>query len=538
MLVQHRRRLTTVSHSRFQKTTEVVPKNGGLRKARTSKHKGDELSGPGQKQKQKRKRTKIGAVKSSIEQQSGEPAAKAAKPVPFDATLKTSASCKGGDRDDCHPIEHWASTGLWPDNFSKMSQEQSDSSKKRGRGSSYTQSTKDGDAPKAHTRAFEGHIAQYGILMEEQKGRLLLSATSRALCETILLGRYDEPQYTLFPLSKFLDVCDRLRTRNEYRVFRDITPLLVPSAELLYICGHGDLEHISEEVSADWTKSDPMGGPKPRPDFAAGISSSAFTDEEISKLKNHTAWERPTLFTDNMYFPFLLCEAKSGDQGINRADRQNAQSSSMAVNAVVQLHRVLGDDRTSRLSGQILVFSVSHDNERVKIYGHYAVIEGAQATFYRYPIESFTLNFHEGQGRKRTYDFVREVYHRFYPEHLKRIQGALAQMIDPRAQSISSSMSIEESESREPNPNASASQETAGFKKPNAPASKKQKGELTLLREQLAQQDSQSKQQMALLEKQMAQQEKQIAQQEKQIAQQEKQYKEQIEMLKQLLNQR
>ena len=39
--------------------------------------------------------------------------------------------------------------------------------------------TKDGDAPKAHTRAFEGHIAQYGILMEEQKGRLFVSDASK-----------------------------------------------------------------------------------------------------------------------------------------------------------------------------------------------------------------------------------------------------------------------------------------------------------------------------------------------------------------------
>ena len=61
----------------------------------------------------------------------------------------------------------------------------------------------------------------------------------------------------------------------------------------------------------------------------------------------------------------------------------------MAVNAMIQLYRVLGDDRASQLSRQILVFSVSHDKERVKVYGHYAVTEGATTTCYRYPIESF-----------------------------------------------------------------------------------------------------------------------------------------------------
>ena len=548
MHTQRDQRLQNLEAYHVPKEAQVAPENSGRRTASTRGVGEQSGSRP------KRKRTETEAVEDLIQPQYCESGANRTKSASCD---KPATSCIDIDRDDRHPIEHWASTGSWPENFSNMSQEQSDSSKKRGRGSSYTQSTKDGEVPKAHTRAFEGHLARHGILMEEQKGRLFLSGASKVLCEDFLLVRYEEPPYTQFPLVKFLEVCDRLRTRNEYRVFRDITPLLVPSAELLFVCGHDDLEHIAEEVSTDWTKSDPMGGPKPRPDFAAGIASSAFTEEEISKLKNHTAWQRATLFTDNMYFPFLLSEAKCGDQGINRADRQNAQSSSMAVNAIIQLYRVLGDDQASRLSRQILVFSVSHDNERVKIYGHYAVVEGAKTTYYRYPIESFTLNFHEGQGRRRTHDFVREIYHKFYPRHLKRIRSALAEMDDLRAQSIPSSMSVEESESQDVGPSAPSSQETLGFKKPNAPACKKQKGEMALLREQLAQQERQNKEQMAQLERlykeQVAQQEKQykeqMAQQKEQVAQQEKQYKEQMaqqekqlaqqsEMLKQLLDRR
>ena len=147
-----------------------------------------------------------------------------------------------------------------------------------------------------------------------------------------------------------------------------------------------------------------------------------------------------------MYFPFLLCEAKSSQQVISRADRQAVRSSSMAVNAIIQLHRILGDDQASKLSGQILVFSVSHKNENVKIYGHYAITEGAEVTFYRHCIVSFTLGPGEDAGsRKRTYDFVREVSHKFYPAHLKRISDALAKMDEPRTLSMTSTnMSIEE----------------------------------------------------------------------------------------------
>jgi hypothetical protein len=192
----------------------------------------------------------------------------------------------------------------------------------------------------------------------------------------------------------------------------------------------------------------------------------------------------------------------------------------MAVNAIIQLYRVLGGDQTSKLSGQILVFSVSHTNEQIKIYGHYAIIEGAKVTFHRYRIKTFNLGPGEDIGsRKKTYDFVREVYGKFYLEHLKRIQDALAKMENPRA------MSIDESESQGRDSSAPSSGRTANL------------DELALIREQMALDEKQHKEQMAQQEKQhkeqMAQQEKQH---KEQMAQQEKQYKEQIELLKQLLN--
>jgi hypothetical protein len=123
-----------------------------------------------------------------------------------------------------------------------------------------------------------------------------------------------------------------------------------------------------------------------------------------------------------------------------------------------------------------------------------------------------------------TYDFVREVYHKFYPEHLKRIQDALADMDDPRVQPITSSMSLEDGRYQEL-ANTPSSQDAMGFKKPIVPANKRQKGEMALLREQLAQQESRSKEQMALLERQMAEKERQSKEQmallERQMAQQE-----------------
>ncbi|KAK5086193.1 hypothetical protein LTR70_007438 [Exophiala xenobiotica] len=454
--------------------------------------------------------------------------------------------CERDDTEVCPPIAfpivHWARTAQWPKDFASMSQEQSSSSKKRPSSSSYTQSFKAGEVPKAHSAAHENTLADHGVHMDELQGRSRAREESKSFCRSLLQSTYPEPQHTAFPLPEFLSVWQRVQKRNEARVYRDLTPLLVPSPELLWASGHQELEHVAEEISVEWTRCKTLGGPRPKPDLAVGIAPSAFDEEEKAKLKNHTAFERATLFTDNIYFPFLLCEAKCGDEGISRADRQNIQSSSVAVNAIIQLFRAVDETKVADLSGQILVFSVSHDNLLVKLYGHFANIDGDKLAFYRYPVASFVLNFEESQGRKRTHDFVREIYHSFYPAHLKRIRDALAAMDDPRNVAMISGMSVEEDESQEHDPSARSSQENSGFKKPGTPASKKQKGALALVREQMAEQQRQSKEQMALLERQMVEQQGQMARQEEhykeQIKRQEEQYQEQIKLLKQLLDPR
>jgi len=133
-------------------------------------------------------------------------------------------------------------------------------------------------------------------------------------------------------------------------------------------------------------------------------------------------------------------------------------------------------------------------------------------------------------------------------------------MEDPRNVSMTSNMSVEENESQEQDPSVWSSQGTAGFKKPGTPASKKQKGELALLREQLAdskereeqqrkdmkeqlekqRQDAeqQQKELMKILTEQQKQSKEQLAEQQRQMARQEEQYKEQIKLLKQVLDRR
>lgn len=263
---------------------------------------------------------------------------------------------------------------------------------------------------------------------------------------------------------------------------------IVPSAKSLYLLdGNLDLEHVSEEVSAEWTKCSTLGGPRPKPDFAFGLSPTSFTEEEIARLKNHTSPDRTTSCTENMYFLFLVCEAK---QDIDRVDRKNAHSSSIAANAIVQLYRAIDLDAAIALNGQLLVFSISHNNQDMNIYEHYAVVRQDRTLFYRYPIESIVLQFHEGRDRRKGSNFTREVYKRFYPQHVKRIQHALSLMEDSTPQSIPSQISVDESE---PHGSAPSSPESGVFKIPAIPSTSNQQDPLAYLMELMAEQGRSSR---------------------------------------------
>ncbi|MCJ1386984.1 hypothetical protein MMC17_010113 [Xylographa soralifera] len=123
----------------------------------------------------------------------------------------------------------------------------------------------------------------------------------------------------------------------------------------------------------------------------------------------------------------------------------------------------------------------------VKIYGHYALIEGAKITFHRHLIRSFDFTEREGNNRWTAYKFVRKVYDHFAPIHLKRIQSAVARLREPNLESFTSVASADESEqadSQESATSAPTSQDTDRFKKPRLTAT-------AMLREQLAQRDQQ-----------------------------------------------
>jgi hypothetical protein len=127
-----------------------------------------------------------------------------------------------------------------------------------------------------------------------------------------------------------------------------------------------------------------------------------------------------------MYFPFLSCEVKCGAAALDIADRQNAHSMTLAVRAIVELFRYVG--REKELDREILAFSISHDHRIVRIYGHYAEINGREQKYYRHPIHTFDFTALDGKEKWTAYKFTKNIYDIWMPKHFERLRKVIDQL--------------------------------------------------------------------------------------------------------------
>ena len=245
------------------------------------------------------------------------------------------------------------------------------------------------------------------------KSTLGITDTSRDFYQTLLGKEQTIPQGTLFRDDLFDETCKSVQGRNEAMIIRDISPLICPSAQVLKIFGAKHLNSLCESVNEGWNSAEEFEGTRPQPDYSVGFGQSAFTPEQLNKLKpfvGEPGFKLLTHFmaTTRMYFPFLTCEVKCGAAALDVADRQNAHSMTIAVRALVGLFRFV--KREKELDREILAFSISHDHRSVRIYGHYCVIEGEKTTFYRHPIHMFDFTALDGKEKWTTHIFVKNVY--------------------------------------------------------------------------------------------------------------------------------
>ncbi|OAQ68664.1 reverse transcriptase [Pochonia chlamydosporia 170] len=239
------------------------------------------------------------------------------------------------------------------------------------------------------------------------------------------------PNDTPFQDDLFKNTCRRVEDRNEDRIMRDITPLIVPPADFLSIRGAQHLNILIESINEVWSNSIPLTGSQPQPDYSLGFRCEAFNDDQLAKLSpfigdflgGDVSFFMATYL---MYFSFLTCEVKCGTSALDLADCQNVHSMTLAVRAVVELFRAAKCERD--IHRQILGYSISHDHRSVRIYGHYPVIDGEDTKYYRHPIRSFDFTALDGKERWTAYRFMKNVYEHWVPLHFKRICAAIDQL--------------------------------------------------------------------------------------------------------------
>lgn len=249
------------------------------------------------------------------------------------------------------------------------------------------------------------------------------------VCRALLTRDQIVPQDSLLRDDLFKKTCRKIEDRNEAMIIQDVTRLIVPSAQNLVIYGGTNLNQLIESVNEGWAGSIPVEGPRPQPDYSVGFRRTAFTVEQLKRLDPLIGTVYDTSFfvaTYRMYFPFFTCEVKCGTAALDIADRQNAHSMTIAARAVVELYRAV--KREKELHRQILAFSISHDHSSVRIYGHYAVINENNTTYYRHTIHKFDFTALDGKDKWTAYKFTKNVYDVWMPTHLKRISSAIDQL--------------------------------------------------------------------------------------------------------------
>ncbi|TLS20472.1 uncharacterized protein PpBr36_11350 [Pyricularia pennisetigena] len=332
-------------------------------------------------------------------------------------------------------VSFWAKEGQWPNDLYKagtnletvpimerlLARKKSLSGPSRKRSNSASSTTPSDQKPREEKSAPYGN-ARYSRLLETKgsymkKSELGITDASKIFVRTLLEWEQNLPTGTHFDDDIFADACQNLEDMNEARVIQDVSRLIVPSAESLAL-RNKSYKHLIESVNAGWNNSMPLIGTRPQLDYSVGFRREAFADGQLRKLSpfiGEFLFGDKSLFmaTYYMYFPFLTCEVKCGAGALDVTDRQNAHSMTLATRAISEINR------------EILGFSISHDHRLVRIYGHYPVISGEDATYYRHPIHEFSFTALDGKDKWTAYRFTKNVYDTWMPDHFQRICSAI-----------------------------------------------------------------------------------------------------------------
>jgi hypothetical protein len=167
---------------------------------------------------------------------------------------------------------------------------------------------------------------------------------SKSCYGTLLETEQLVPDNSLFCNNLFKETCEIVQNKNEARVVCNISPLIVPSAEIIAIRSAKHLKILIESTNEGWSNSIPITPTRLQPNYAVGFRRTAFTEDQLKKLLLFVGGlleKSYFIATYYMYLPFLTCEVKCGAAALDIADRQNAYSITIAVRGVVDLFRLV-----------------------------------------------------------------------------------------------------------------------------------------------------------------------------------------------------
>ena len=469
-----------------------------------------------------------------------------------------ASESKQKEKDD--PISYWVANHTWPKNFAEsgaMSSSNNTNKRKRildcsssgndGKRQSYTQNRKDGSVPEQYTKSYEKYISTKGLDMDEFKGRELVSPASKITCKDLQNITRETFSSTVYSNAEINKVVKLSRNRNEATVNRNVTPLILPPIISLYLKDGGNqFEHLTEEVTTQWYESWVLAGPRPKPDLAVGFQSFAFTIEENAKLTYYTSFENLTRPTDELCFPFLMFEVKCGNEGLDYADRQNMHSCSVAVKALLKLEQKADqyreDKKFESLLGEILVYSISHDQKYGRLYGHYALVEGEKWTFYRHRIATFDILYNE-RDLLTLHNFAINILTLHGSKLLKRLQEAIAALPVSSTLSFSAGTINLEDDSQQGSQQPSQSRDAEGFATLILPASTQklfdeQREQMDKLLQQMEQQRKENTEKEERQREETERQREQMERQMDELKKEKDELSEQIKGLMDMLKQR
>ena len=344
-------------------------------------------------------------------------------------------------------IDHWRKSGFWPEELLKMDNQNSyieifravKRADSRKRAASVANSFNDQNSQPSQpsnnkseylSPLYSTRLAEKGYFIDTDEGP---SEESFTAALALLKHEINLPQRSCFDDAIFKANYKDMHHQNEARVIRDFGALVFPSPHHLFLWGETGNNNLTEMYNGIWAQAIEITNKQPMPDGSVGFRRSAFSSEQLAELRVFLGDEGMVsnfAATLNLLFPFITCEAKRSQGSLDPADNANAHSSFIAVRAIVYLYQLAGLE-TKELNRMILGFSVSHNDDEVRIWAYYPFIQDKGITYHRCRIKRFFLQ-EEPDHRWTAYRFVGGVYEVWAKAHLDRIKNVINGMIEKR----------------------------------------------------------------------------------------------------------